>query len=620
MRIKENKAVTLIALVITIIVLLIIAVIALNLTLGENGIVKRAKQATEENDKQAALEEIKLIVADVQAEKKLTATLLDVVNKLNEVNSSVYTIRLGAVAKLADEGIISDTINNLSAIYVTNITKYNYEIKITNKFEISLAEKGYKIEYNANGGTIGSMEDTTALEGNPVKVSINKYKKANYYFVNWNTKQDGSGTSYKSGQEIVLNSNMMLYAQWGEKQISAGETASGTNKIYVDKNGDKAMIFPGMAVSTVEGESTLEDGLVVKYGNDEFVWIEVPNDGSGPDYSEVSSSTDYEKIRIALINYAAVYRKNADSKDHWFEYKTVSQTSTTLSMDPLTGDKYANGKKTSMDMDLTNSKHCGLTYEDYQIYYKAMLKSIYENGGFYIGRYEAGIEGSTTEEVDTSTYISDYARTSGTEITSSSPSAISQQNAIPYNFLCVKDAQFLASAVVTSNETYRSSLLFGIQWDLVMKHLEVRLGLKESDLRILQTDSTSWGNYSKVGFALDRGRYSYSKKGFQYWYPNTVDTYYTVSSSSKKAATGAIGEYAALLTTGAADRNCKKNIYDLSGNVCEYTLESGENAGYIVTRGSNYTKKDTYNIGVSYRQVSNYYVSSAYIGFRVSIY
>ncbi|MCI8481606.1 MAG: type II secretion system protein [Clostridia bacterium] len=44
-KIKENRAITLIALVITIIVLLILAGITLNLVLGERGIFKMAQEA-----------------------------------------------------------------------------------------------------------------------------------------------------------------------------------------------------------------------------------------------------------------------------------------------------------------------------------------------------------------------------------------------------------------------------------------------------------------------------------------------------------------------------------------------------------------------------------------------
>ena len=42
---KQNKGITLIALVITVIVLLILAGITINLTIGQDGILKRAEEA-----------------------------------------------------------------------------------------------------------------------------------------------------------------------------------------------------------------------------------------------------------------------------------------------------------------------------------------------------------------------------------------------------------------------------------------------------------------------------------------------------------------------------------------------------------------------------------------------
>ena len=58
-----------IALVVTIIVLLILAAVAINLTIGDNGIFKRAQQATEEYSKSEAKEKIEMLLADFQIGK-----------------------------------------------------------------------------------------------------------------------------------------------------------------------------------------------------------------------------------------------------------------------------------------------------------------------------------------------------------------------------------------------------------------------------------------------------------------------------------------------------------------------------------------------------------------------
>ena len=62
MKSNLEKGITLIALIITIIILLILAGIALNLTLGENGIINIAKRAQIETQKANEKEQITLDV------------------------------------------------------------------------------------------------------------------------------------------------------------------------------------------------------------------------------------------------------------------------------------------------------------------------------------------------------------------------------------------------------------------------------------------------------------------------------------------------------------------------------------------------------------------------------
>lgn len=65
---KNNKGITLIALVITIIVLLILAGVTIALVIGDNGILNKSEQAGEEYTKAAIKEEMELGILDIQAE------------------------------------------------------------------------------------------------------------------------------------------------------------------------------------------------------------------------------------------------------------------------------------------------------------------------------------------------------------------------------------------------------------------------------------------------------------------------------------------------------------------------------------------------------------------------
>ena len=65
---KNQKGITLVALVVTIIVLLILAGVSLNLVSGSNGILTRATSAADRNLAASAGEQVELLIADLQAE------------------------------------------------------------------------------------------------------------------------------------------------------------------------------------------------------------------------------------------------------------------------------------------------------------------------------------------------------------------------------------------------------------------------------------------------------------------------------------------------------------------------------------------------------------------------
>ena len=174
-----------------------------------------------------------------------------------------------------------------------------------------------------------------------------------------------------------------------------------------------------------------------------------------------------------------------------------------------------------------------------------MLKSVYENGGFYIGRYEVGIR----EDINRY-YETDYYTEHPIEET-----PVIQQDKYVYNWVRCSQAQELSESLAVGGKT--SSLMFGIQWDLVLAYLEAN-GVSENDLKV---NSGSWGNYSNEAFDITRGKYS-TDYGANY---TTVNGTYPKPASS------------VLLTTGAIERNSKMNIYDLAGNVWEWTLEKSTN-------------------------------------------
>lgn len=80
----------------------------------------------------------------------------------------------------------------------------------------------YKLYYNANNG-VSAPPAQSVEAGGSVTVSSTTPIRANYAFAFWNTKTDGSGTSYNPGDVISLTSNLTLYAIWTYNGTGTGQ-------------------------------------------------------------------------------------------------------------------------------------------------------------------------------------------------------------------------------------------------------------------------------------------------------------------------------------------------------------------------------------------------------------
>ena len=153
-------------------------------------------------------------------------------------------------------------------------------------------------------------------------------------------------------------------------------------------------------------------------------------------------------------------------------------------------------------------------------------ESVNDNGGFYIARYEASYEnGDVVSKVSTSTR------------TSSSTTLI---NGMLWNCISQTDALSKSNSMYTSSE-FTSSLLTGAAWDRTLSWLEETGAV--SIFEIIG-DSKTWGNYND-------------------------DTFSNTTS---------------LINTGKYAETERNNIYDLAGNLWEWTTEA-YNIDFRVYRG-----------------------------------
>ena len=122
--IKQERAITLIALVITVIVLLILAGVTLIMLAGNNGIIAKSKRAVIQTKKLQYFEEIKLEIYQEQIERQETAKkevfITSINNRINQkdwVNSTVK----------CDE-YFEQKVNDYENTILLIETKDNYEI------------------------------------------------------------------------------------------------------------------------------------------------------------------------------------------------------------------------------------------------------------------------------------------------------------------------------------------------------------------------------------------------------------------------------------------------------------------------------------------------------------
>lgn len=94
-------------------------------------------------------------------------------------------------------------------------------------------------EENANGETVENMPNPFWVEEKHTGTIPNEVpRRVNWHFVEWNTKEDGSGERYFPGDEItVVDENIQLYAHWTPDQHKVD-----FRTITYDPNGDNVVL------------------------------------------------------------------------------------------------------------------------------------------------------------------------------------------------------------------------------------------------------------------------------------------------------------------------------------------------------------------------------------------
>ena len=140
------------------------------------------------------------------------------------------TLNSNTALDIISEGYIDGTIK-ISTEFLNKIITYELSLigmskdaPAKNTAKLKLAVPTYTVTYDGNGADSGKTTDLTAYAtGAKATVKENNYTRGGYTFTGWNTKADGSGDSYKTGDWITMTGSVILYAQWTRNSSHGGD-------------------------------------------------------------------------------------------------------------------------------------------------------------------------------------------------------------------------------------------------------------------------------------------------------------------------------------------------------------------------------------------------------------
>ena len=539
---RNSSGITLIALVLTIIVLLILAAISISMLSGENSILNRATQA------------------------KANTGLKQIDEKIKLANAAAITRGQGTL----DYEVLKD---ELAKVLGTEGEDWTISAEDTNPWVVIVDGNEYPL---STRGTTGGGSQGGGSEDEVTELSIALTR----------THQDVAPTV---GENVGSVTSENIPIPTGFYAVS-GTTKAG-----------------GFVISSVQN-----DNLANEAGGDQFVWVPVeqnqklslvvksPDDitsiklidpsgaemnlgisGSiGKNYSNTTITPTYNGLYTAEVTIGTekttetLLVRSLYAQDAFNDYFTDEWAASEEALNLWDARVGSPGNKTDIYQRLGNladdeafiafAKQNTYVINGYTDTTENYTTSVNTYGGFYVGRFEAGLTARRTSG-NPSTSVSDIQTANGLPL--------SQKNKDSYTNVTRSQASGLADNMYSG----KSHLLTGVAWDRTLGWI---INTSSKSLRQILIDSTEWGNYSNDTFSNTAG----------------------------------------IAKTGEFSQTIANNIYDLAGNVNEWTSETGpysiapcvSRGGYYGSTGSSYPACNRGNYDTSYCGDRN--------GFRVALF
>ena len=331
-------------------------------------------------------------------------------------------------------------------------------------------------------------------------------------------------------QEIVLEDNKYMHVE-------------------TDASGDSVPVPNGFVGSKVTGENEIDTGFVIYEGEEEVTDSNV----------QTAQTSRNQYVWIPVEDISKFYGTDANGKSWGKIYNFTTGTNSSNTFDEVTGTYANNWSESNGVMSISSSTSyrepdvlrdrdtpyylkTNKVSEDsmldfllrQQVDFKKMIYSVEKYGGFYIGRYETG--DLSKEQV--------VVQKGNTDISSQTWYAMYEKS----------------KTLSDNNNNIETGMIWGNQWDRTLMWLMECNAKDETTGKSKEEvidDSTSWGNYIDATF-----QYTNSSGG----------------TSTKNSGSGV------RIPTGSTEYTKANNIYDLVGNVWDWTMEA-RFTSYRVFRG-----------------------------------
>ena len=164
---------------------------------------------------------------------------------------------------------------------------------------ITLSEpESYTVKFDANGGT-GTMDEQNIRKDESVTLNKNTFEKEGQMLGSWNTKPDGSGTSYRNEEQVSNIANpgatVTLYAIW----------VDGIHYfVHFNENGGTGSMNNQELVYAIN--QNLDTNLFVREGYIFDHW-NTKADGTGINYSQNQSVKNLTETENDIVDLYAIW-------------------------------------------------------------------------------------------------------------------------------------------------------------------------------------------------------------------------------------------------------------------------------------------------------------------------